>query len=231
MHQRYRNVIADAGYESEENYLYLEKQGQQAYIKPSNYEISQKKKYRQDIGRRENMAYNAEEDSYTCANGKKLRVTGTRKQKTKTGYVVTKTQYTCEGCTDCPLKSKCIHGHNSKVPMEERSKHFEVSKQFQEKRAEALERIVTEKGIELRVNRSIQSEGTFGNIKENMIMSSARMNRAASPAARKTWTSATFLLSSRRTRCAMAPSMIMADNFCLNSKSIYPKRVEGSKIK
>ena len=168
VHQRYRNVIADAGYESEENYLYLDEHGQQAYIKPSNYEISQKKKYRQDIGRRENMAYSAEEDSYTCANGKKLRVTGTRKQKTKTGYVVTKTQYTCEGCTDCPLKSKCIHGHNSKVPMEERSKHFEVSKQFQEKRAEALEHIVTEKGIELRVNRSIQSEGTFGNIKENM---------------------------------------------------------------
>jgi IS5 family transposase len=52
--------------------------------------------------------------------------------------------------------------------MEERSKHFEVSKRFQEKRTEALERIATEKGIELRVNRSIQSEGTFGNIKENM---------------------------------------------------------------
>ena len=36
----YRNVIADSGYESEENYVYLEDNKQLAFIKPSNYEIS-----------------------------------------------------------------------------------------------------------------------------------------------------------------------------------------------
>ena len=34
------NIVADAGYESEENYSYIEDHGQFAYIKPSNYEIS-----------------------------------------------------------------------------------------------------------------------------------------------------------------------------------------------
>ena len=40
----------DAGYESEENYAFLESNGQTAYIKPANYEISKTRKYKNDIG-------------------------------------------------------------------------------------------------------------------------------------------------------------------------------------
>lgn len=42
--KRYRNVVADAGYESEENYLYLETHQQRSFIKPSNYEKSKTRK-------------------------------------------------------------------------------------------------------------------------------------------------------------------------------------------
>ena len=166
--RRYPNVIADAGYESEENYLYLEKQGQAAYIKPNNYEISKQRKYRKDIGRRENMHYYAEKDFYVCANDRKISVTGGRKQKTRTGYETWKTQYACEDCSGCSLKAQCIHGNHSKIPLEERTKRFEVSKTFLQKRSEDLERITSAKGIELRVNRSIQSEGTFANVKADL---------------------------------------------------------------
>lgn len=41
---KYKKVVADAGYESEENYAYLEGSGQLAFIKPSNYEISKTRK-------------------------------------------------------------------------------------------------------------------------------------------------------------------------------------------
>ena len=37
---KYKNITADAGYESEENYLFLEENEQLAFIKPANYEIS-----------------------------------------------------------------------------------------------------------------------------------------------------------------------------------------------
>ena len=37
---KYQEIVADAGYESEENYLFLEGNGQLAYINPRNYEIS-----------------------------------------------------------------------------------------------------------------------------------------------------------------------------------------------
>lgn len=54
------------------------------------------------------------------------------------------------------------------MPLEERSKHFEVSKIFQQKREETQKRITTEEGKMLRMNRSIQSEGAFGEVKADM---------------------------------------------------------------
>jgi len=164
----YGNVVADSGYESEENYLYLEHNSQQAYIKPANYEQSKTHKYRKEIGRRENMKYDPENDFYLCSNNKKLVKTGIKNSKSSTGYISEKTCYECEDCRDCPLKSSCIKGNNSKLPLAERTKRFEVSKIFQEKRSEALKRISSEEGKKLRMNRSIQAEGAFGEIKASM---------------------------------------------------------------
>ncbi|MGE5632398.1 MAG: transposase [Caulobacteraceae bacterium] len=76
---KYEKIVADAGYESEENYVYLEGNGQLAFIKPSNYEIS---------------------------------------------------------------------------------------KLFNRQRKDDLERILSKEGCKLRVNRSIQAEGSFGELKE-----------------------------------------------------------------
>lgn len=38
-------IVADAGYESEEKYLFIEENGQILYIKPQNYETSKTRKY------------------------------------------------------------------------------------------------------------------------------------------------------------------------------------------
>jgi hypothetical protein len=67
---KYREIVADAGYESEEAYVFLEQNGQESYLKPQNYEISKTRKYRQDISRRENMAYAPETDEYMCKRKK-----------------------------------------------------------------------------------------------------------------------------------------------------------------
>ena len=166
--KRYRNVVADSGYESEENYLYLETNQQSSFIKPSNYEKSKTRKWKQDIGRRENMTYLADEDAYLCAQGRKLTVTKEFIRKSKTGFHSQITHYSCENCKDCPVKSQCIHGNHCKTPLEERTKNIEVSKRFQRQRQEALERITSPEGIQLRVNRSIQAEGAFAMVKADM---------------------------------------------------------------
>ncbi len=168
LNHKYDKIIADSGYESEENYVYLEENGQLSFIKPANYEISKTRKYRTDISRKENMEYHTGSDYYICRNGKKLVVTGEKKSRSKTGYETIKTQYTCETCDGCSYKAQCIKGNNSKTPLEERTKHLEISKVFQKKRQDDLERILSDEGIELRINRSIQSEGAFADVKGDM---------------------------------------------------------------
>lgn len=101
---KYKNITADSGYESEENYLFIEDNQQIAFIKPGNYEISKTRKYKTDISRRENMTYDEEQDIYICKNNKQLKVTGVKRSRSKTGYVSEKTCYSCEDCKDCPYK-------------------------------------------------------------------------------------------------------------------------------
>ena len=93
---KYHEIVADAGYESEESYVFLEQNGQESYLKPQNYEISKTRKYRQDISRRENMEYDPEIDEYICSNGKKLRPIHERHSKNRNGYVSTVTIYESE---------------------------------------------------------------------------------------------------------------------------------------
>ena len=164
----YRDIVADAGYESEENYLFLEENGQNAYIKPNNYEQSKKRKYKNDIGRMENMTYEEDTDRYICFHGKELPWKYDRKEKTATGYQRITSVYECADCKGCPYKTKCIKGNHSKTPMEDRVKRFYVSKTMKEKRSEDLERITSEYGTRLRMNRSVQAEGSFADVKADM---------------------------------------------------------------
>ena len=149
---KYKKVIADAGYESEENYLFLKENGQLSYIKPANFESCKTRKHKNNIG---NMEYDTKTDSYICKNKKKLIVEQIRHSKTKTGYESEKTIYKCEDCRGCPYKSDCIKGNNCKTPLEERTKTLQVGKTFLKQRKEDLERILCEEGIILRINRNI----------------------------------------------------------------------------
>ena len=159
LNEKYESVTADAGYESEENYAYLESKKQKAFIKPANYEKSKTKKFKNDISKKENMHYNSQEDYYICASGKKMLLKGTRKKKTKSGYEATISIYECESCDGCKYKSKCTKAKGNK--------QIHVAKNFMRLRKNSLENITTPKGILLRMNRSIQVEGAFGVIKED----------------------------------------------------------------
>ena len=114
------------------------------------------------------MAYLEEEDCYICANGRKLQAVKEKKKKNRNGYASLETIYECKDCSGCPCKEQCIHGNHCRTPFEERNKRLVVSKVMKEKRQETLERITTEYGTQLRMNRSIQAEGSFAVLKEDM---------------------------------------------------------------
>ena len=157
----YERVIADAGYESEENYAYLKDKHQKGFIKPLNYKASKTRKYKAQLGKRENMAYAELTDTYTCANGRVLKPIEVKRRESQTGYQKEVTIYECETCQDCPLRSKCTKAK------EGNHKRLEVSKQMLSLRTESLKNIQSEEGIILRKNRSIQVEGAFGVLKQD----------------------------------------------------------------
>ena len=163
------SVVVDSGYESEENYCWFEAHPEtELYVKPSNHEVAKHRKYRTDISRRENMAYDAQTDTYTCANGKLLQKTQEKKTHTASGLEITTSVYECGECDGCPLKEKCIRACGSKKPLEERHKVIYVSKRFAEQRQAMEAKISSPKGCLLRVNRSIQAEGNFAYVKQNL---------------------------------------------------------------
>ena len=163
------SVVVDSGYESEENYCWFEAHPEtELYVKPSNHEAAKHRKYRTDISRRENMAYNAQTDTYTCANGKLLQKTQEKKTHTASGLEITTSVYECGECDGCPLKEKCIRACGSKKPLEERHKVIYVSKRFAEQRQAMEAKISSPKGCLLRVNRSIQAEGNFAYVKQDL---------------------------------------------------------------
>ena len=162
---RFERIVADAGYESEENLSYLKEKSIEAYIKPANYEQIGTKKFEKEIGRKENMYYDKEEDCYICHNNKKLRKARAKTVKTASGYLREETHYYCSECDGCPYRGKCMSGNNWKKPLEKRYKKLIVSKLFEELRAEEYRLIDSEEGKKLRMNRSIQAEGGFADIK------------------------------------------------------------------
>ncbi|WP_218914860.1 transposase [Peptoniphilus timonensis] len=50
-------IVVDAGYESEENYVYIAENKLTPYIKPSNYEKSKTRKYKKEQEFRESLKY------------------------------------------------------------------------------------------------------------------------------------------------------------------------------
>ncbi len=90
---------------------------------------------------------------------KKLKATGVMKRKSVTGYESEVTMYECEECNNCKYKNKCTKAKGNRK--------MQVSKKFIEKRQISYENIITEQGIRLRINRSIQVEGAFGVLKND----------------------------------------------------------------
>jgi len=156
---RHKNIIADAGYESEENYKGLAQREQIGYIKPQNYEKSKKRKYKNNAYLRENMAYNEIDDTYTCPNGNLFIFSYTYKRKSRSGFISEISVYECHGCNECPLKPNCTRAKNNRT--------LHVSKDFVKLRQAARALITTDEGKELRMNRSIQVEGAFGVLKQD----------------------------------------------------------------
>ena len=162
-----RETTADSGYCSEKNLFYLKRHGIKSYIKLQTHEKMKTRAYKEDIGKHYNMMYIIEEDShyYRCHDGRSLTHIRTERSEQE-GYVREIEVYGCEDCSHCEHKSKCLYKYDA-TRDEKKNKVMKINESWEELKAETHANIQSEQGIINRQIRSIQTEGHFGDIKEN----------------------------------------------------------------
>ncbi len=106
-----------------------------------------------------------DEQFYICHNGRELRHIRTE-TKEQNGYTQTFEVYGCADCSGCEYKARCLYKYNAEKDTE-RNKVMKINEQWEELREKSHANIQSERGILKRQTRSIQTEGHFGDIKEN----------------------------------------------------------------
>ena len=162
-----KEVTADSGYCSEKNLLFLKEHGIESYIKLQDHEKRKTRAYKEDIGKYYNMSYHVFEDEhyYVCHDGRELRHIQTETKK-QNGYTQTFEVYACADCSGCEHKARCLYKYNPEKDAD-KNKLMKINEQWEELKAASHANIESEKGILNRQIRSIQTEGHFGDIKEN----------------------------------------------------------------
>ena len=160
-------VTADSGYCSEKNPLYLKEKGIESYIKLQDHEKRKTRAYAEDISKYYNMKVEVFEDEqfYICHDGRELRHIRTE-TKEQNGYTQTFEVYGCADCSGCEHKARCLYKYNAEKDTE-KNKIMKINEQWEELREKSHANIQSERGILKRQTRSIQTEGHFGDIKEN----------------------------------------------------------------
>ena len=152
-----RYPVADTGYGSYNNYLYCEEHGMEKFMKFTMYEKTVKSSaYRDDPFRAVNFKRD-EDGNLVCPNGKKFSFL-CNKPIRGNKYGRTEELYICESCEGCPHRSKCYKGKKDQ-------RVVRLNQELTQFHAEVLGNLESIHGALLRMNRSIQAEGTFGIIK------------------------------------------------------------------
>ena len=128
------------------------------FMKFTMYEKESKnEKYRNDPYRAVNFPVN-ERGLPVCPNGKEFHFIYSRPVRGNK-YGRTEEYFQCEDCSGCPHKEKCCKCKGNRI--------VRLNEELTQFHAEVLNNLNSIHGALLRMNRSIQSEGTFGTIKWN----------------------------------------------------------------
>lgn len=148
--------VADAGYGSYNNYLYCEERGIKKYMKFTMFEKETKnEKYRNDQFRAVNFKQD-ENGNLICPGNRKF-VFKHNQHIRGNKYGRTEEIYECEDCSGCPLKEQCTKATGNRT--------VRINRELSSFHKEVLDNLESIHGALLCMNRSIQSEGTFGIIK------------------------------------------------------------------
>ncbi len=149
--------VADAGYGSYNNYLYCEDHGMEKFMKFTMFEKETKDlRYQKNPYRIENFRRD-EQGKMICPNNKKFHFKY-HKPVYKNNYGRTEELYECEDCSGCPYRAECCKSVSG-------NRTARLNRELTSFHREVITNLTSIHGALLCMNRSIQSEGTFGIIK------------------------------------------------------------------
>lgn len=158
-----KTVIADAGYGSEENYLYAlgdEKEPRFDFLIPYGMYLKEKSRsYKKNIKHAKNWTYMEEEDCFICPNGRRVAFKKYLNKTNASGYEQSLKIYECEDCSDCPLKALCTKAKGNR--------QVQWNPIYEEMKAKAKAALEDESKTQIYDRRKIDVESVFGHIKGN----------------------------------------------------------------
>ena len=150
--------VADAGYGSYNNYIFCEQNGIEKYMKfPMFKKETKDRKYHEDPFRAVNFRID-EQGVMRCPNDKVFHFLY-RKNVRGNQYGRKEELYECEDCSGCPYAEKC--------KKTDKNRTVRINQELTSMHQEVIENLESIHGALLRMNRSIQAEGTFGIMKND----------------------------------------------------------------
>ena len=155
-----KELTADAGYGSEENYEYLEQNNVEAFVKYNYFDKEQRQKEKaKPVFHVDNLYYSKQQNCYYCPMGQRMKFVGDKIEATEAGYERTISRYQAQNCNGCPVRGQCHKSKGNRI--------IEVSHRLNELKAKARERLLSEQGIVHRSKRPVDVEPVFGILKQN----------------------------------------------------------------
>lgn len=154
-----KQVIAYAGYGSEENYQMLNQQGVEFFIPYNMYRIEQTRKHKKNLFHAQNLHYNKELDFLVCPMGQRMQKIYIKYSKSTTGFLQRHSVYQAQNCNGCPMRGQCFNAKGNR--------RIEINHNLEDLKAKARENLESETGKEIYAKRCVEPEPIFGNIKQN----------------------------------------------------------------
>jgi hypothetical protein len=153
------NMVADAGYGSDENYEYMQSNDIEAYVKYNYFHKEQDTKWKEDPSKVENLHYNEEKDVYYCPMGQPMTMIEENERVSSNGFKQLTNIYQAVNCKGCPIRGRCFKGLGNR--------RIEVNQKLRRHKIKAKERLNSEQGKIYRSRRPVDVEPVFGMVKYN----------------------------------------------------------------
>jgi len=158
-HRQSKEIVADSGYGSEQNYDYMLHNEIVPYVKYNYFhmDIRKERKRPSDAYKLPFPYYNSDDDYFVCSMGQHMTYIGKRDRKSENGHIGEYRQYMAQDCSRCPIKGVCTKAKGNRI--------YEVNLNLMKQKQLVRELLTSERGLMHRSKRPIEPEAVFGQIK------------------------------------------------------------------